>query len=77
VSGWLFKKKSITIHGNMNEKYVRIFVLLPSRVIMVVQWMRQPFSIGPSFVGNSSNFHPKTEVDPVPEAITFGMIGDG
>jgi len=39
--------------------------------------MRQPFSIGPSFVGNSSNFHPKTEVDPVPEAITFGMIGDG
>ena len=28
MSGWLFKKKSITMHGNMNVKFaVELFVL--------------------------------------------------
>jgi len=29
VSGWLFKQKSITIHVNMNVKFVMVFVLVP------------------------------------------------
>jgi hypothetical protein len=28
ASGWLFKKKSITMHGNMNVKYVNPFILV-------------------------------------------------
>jgi len=38
--------------------------------------MRQFFSIGQSSIGNSLNFHIKTEVDPVLEGIVFGMKGD-
>ena len=35
--------------------------------------MRQSFSVGPSSVSNSSNFHSKTEVGPVLEGIEIGM----